>query len=317
MIKLFYSDKSEKSYSVIPVVTNYTTLQPFFTSQYHIHPVYHMVFIFDGTGQLEFDRHTVTLSEGDIILINPDEKHIFKTKDSELNYFAFNFILIDCTGGAELLKNCISLYDIQYRNEIGVKVENVPLEGILDIKTCSSSVMYNKSSWKAIKKDIQFFHGRVGDSLRDIYLERMRKDSYGLRDYFIEVYDFLFAIYKNYLSASDKLRRKPEEPIILQILLYLDRNIAVKLDLNRLAEELNYNGSYISRLFKDKMKLTISEYLNMLRIKKACELLRNSNKSITDIALVLGYNSSQHFSRSFKAVKLITPSEYRSNIEYF
>jgi YesN/AraC family two-component response regulator len=315
MIKLFYSDKTEKSYYIFPVLTNFTTLQPYFKSSYHVHPIYHIVFLFKGSGALELDKHTIALSEGDIVLINPNEKHIFSTENSELYYYALNFMLIDCRDGKEVLENCINFYDIRHRNRMELEMENAPLEDIFDIKISSSSIIYNKDSWKAVKKDIQFFHGTVEKFLKDIYLEKM--DTYALKDYLMEVYDFLFSAYKNYFIVSEDIRKRYEEPIILQILLYLEQNVGGKLNLGDLAKELNYNPSYISRLFKIKMKLTISEYLNMIKIRKASELLRNSGKSITEIAMELGYNSSQHFSRSFKAVKHITPTEYRNNTEYF
>ena len=57
--------------------------------------------------------------------------------------------------------------------------------------------------------------------------------------------------------------------------------------------------------------MTPIKYLNELRIRNACQMLKNSNKNITEIAYDVGYSDSNYFSRVFKKVKGVSPSEYK------
>lgn len=315
MVKLFYSDKTKKIYSILPALTTYTKLPPFYTSHDHHHPVYHMVFIFSGSGSIELDTFSRNLTEGDILLINPNEKHIFRTTDSELYYYALNFMLLKETEHFDTIADCMSVCGLNYQLELGEKAAQLPLESILDIRTSNSCLIYDKSQWNIIKMDIQAFHSYIQNYLKEVFVQRMG-NSNGL-NYAMKVYDFLFSLYTRFLQQEEKEFNKINDTILLKIILYLEENIGRKMNLTNLANDLKYNASYISKIFKQKMNLTISEYFTLIKIKKACDLLRSSNMSITDIAYLLGYNSSQHFSRSFKEIRKITPSEFRNNLEYF
>ncbi len=55
------------------------------------------------------------------------------------------------------------------------------------------------------------------------------------------------------------------------------------------------------------------QYITLLRIGKAKEMLWNTDKSITEIAMSIGFNSSQYFSRVFKNYVGVTPGEYRDS----
>lgn len=79
------------------------------------------------------------------------------------------------------------------------------------------------------------------------------------------------------------------------------------------AEEFNMNPSYFSRSFKKAMGTRFSDYLSRLRIQEACRLLRESDKTITDIAEQVGYNSALTLTRTFKKIEGTTPGQYRQS----
>jgi AraC-like DNA-binding protein len=65
-------------------------------------------------------------------------------------------------------------------------------------------------------------------------------------------------------------------------------------------------------LFKEIAGVSPIQYLIGLRLKKACDLLEHSSKSVLEIALDCGFENISYFIRKFKEVKGCTPKEYRS-----
>ena len=74
----------------------------------------------------------------------------------------------------------------------------------------------------------------------------------------------------------------------------------------------NYNGAYISRIFKQIVGMNLSTYVTSCRISKAKELLMHGNDNISEIAEKVGFDSSQYFSNVFKRMVGTTPGEYRN-----
>lgn len=64
-------------------------------------------------------------------------------------------------------------------------------------------------------------------------------------------------------------------------------------------------------MFKDNFKVTPIQYLINYRIKQSCQLLLQSDLRIEDIALQVGFNSANYYSRIFKSVTGISPKDYR------
>jgi two-component system response regulator YesN len=88
-----------------------------------------------------------------------------------------------------------------------------------------------------------------------------------------------------------------------------------ELTLYRIAENAERPEKYISQLFKEVTETNISDYLEMVRIGHASELLRTNACSVDEIAGRVGYNSAHSFRRAFKRVMGIAPSSYRQSIK--
>jgi two-component system response regulator YesN len=78
-----------------------------------------------------------------------------------------------------------------------------------------------------------------------------------------------------------------------------------------MAREFHMSESYFSQYFKKYVDQTFSKYLEALRINKACELIKQRDTTIEEIAEKVGYTSSLSFRRAFKKVVGIPPSGYR------
>lgn len=92
---------------------------------------------------------------------------------------------------------------------------------------------------------------------------------------------------------------------------YIQDNYNRDIAINELAEKFAISPNYFSTIFKRETGLTTVNYIKELRLKKACEYLVNSNKSIVDISKEVGYEDSQYFFRVFKKATGLTPLEYR------
>lgn len=84
------------------------------------------------------------------------------------------------------------------------------------------------------------------------------------------------------------------------------------LNLNKVACAANVSANHFSALFSQEMKQTFIEYLTGLRMRRAKELLRCTDKRSGEIALEVGYKDAHYFSFLFKKTQGCTPSGYRS-----
>ena len=81
--------------------------------------------------------------------------------------------------------------------------------------------------------------------------------------------------------------------------------------LDELSDELFLSKYYLCRIFKEYSGFTITEYINIFRIKKAAQMLENSSASISEVASALGYDSVTYFERVFKKFMNVTPLKYK------
>lgn len=92
---------------------------------------------------------------------------------------------------------------------------------------------------------------------------------------------------------------------------YLDEHYAQKITLDGLASKFYMDKYYLTKCFKEEYGVTISQYLLQTRITKAKQMLRFSDEKLGVIGLVCGIGEAAYFSRMFKRVEGMSPSEYR------
>lgn len=83
---------------------------------------------------------------------------------------------------------------------------------------------------------------------------------------------------------------------------YIAQNLGRPISLTSLANEVNYNASYLSRLFKSSTGMNLTSYITAMRMEKARELLLNTNKKIAEIAQELCFASPSYFNQAFKNI---------------
>lgn len=94
---------------------------------------------------------------------------------------------------------------------------------------------------------------------------------------------------------------------------YIDREYLRIKSIKDISSHLSYSEYYLSHLFKEKMGITIKEYLNKKKISYAAQMLHSSELTVEQIAEHLGFPSAFSFRRIFKKHVGVTPSEYKKN----
>lgn len=101
---------------------------------------------------------------------------------------------------------------------------------------------------------------------------------------------------------------------VKEILDYLKEHIYGKVTIKDLAKQLDKSESTIKQLFAHYREGGIIRYYNALKIKEARRLIREGNYNMTQISDMLQFDNPQYFSKCFKAVTNMTPSEYKQSI---
>ncbi len=96
-----------------------------------------------------------------------------------------------------------------------------------------------------------------------------------------------------------------------QILVYINDHYSQQITLQDLEENFFLNKSYICRIFRKTMGISLVNYLQYKRILEAQKLLLNSDMPIIEIGMECGFTSVQHFYRVFKKITGLTPKEYK------
>lgn len=106
------------------------------------------------------------------------------------------------------------------------------------------------------------------------------------------------------------------EDIVMKAVSYMNENYRKDISLETVSREVNINPYYFSKKFKEETGVNFIDYLTDIRIGKAKELLEDDKLSIKEVCSMSGYSDPNYFSRIFKKVENITPSEFREKRKY-
>lgn len=93
---------------------------------------------------------------------------------------------------------------------------------------------------------------------------------------------------------------------------YINNNYHSDISLDSLADRFYISRAGLTRSFKNITGITIVQYLTTVRIRRACNLLKNSSDSITDIAQECGFGNVTYFEKVFRRIHGMTPRQYRN-----
>jgi two-component system response regulator YesN len=127
-------------------------------------------------------------------------------------------------------------------------------------------------------------------------------------DYFHDLkYEILYI--SEYIKAMQGLCE--EKSAVQQSICYINENYHKDLNLAMVSNEVSLNYFYFSQLFKDTVGENFKDYLKKVRIAKAKELLKMGEHKIYEVGKKVGYTDSKQFTKVFRKVTGISPTEYR------
>ncbi|WP_068793398.1 AraC family transcriptional regulator [Brevibacillus laterosporus] len=123
-----------------------------------------------------------------------------------------------------------------------------------------------------------------------------------------EFYPFVYSILR---QLQDQEIDVKEPGIATQVIMYMQKHYSESITLESLAETLNYSVPHLSALFKKETGHSLIHYLIRIRMDKAASLLVETDATLREIAVSVGYEDPYYFGRLFKKYKGVSPARYR------
>lgn len=249
----------------------------------HWHKCLEMIAVETGWLEIEIERVTYTITAGSIAVINPSQLHSCARFDPSTTLYC---LMVDM--------------DI-FRSRFVESSEEQYIAPLIEGKILLMPKIENQ----------QEINGLIR-SCYDIFVQR--SEAYQLRLKAL-LFQMLYLMFTQCVQAcSIEPKRSPSSlsrervNIILQ---YVDTHYADRIKLDDLVEIVHINKYYICKIFQQYVGKTFLEYVNLVRIQKAIEMLVSTNESITAIAFATGFQDINYFSRMFKRVMGISPTDLR------
>jgi AraC-like DNA-binding protein/mannose-6-phosphate isomerase-like protein (cupin superfamily) len=130
------------------------------------------------------------------------------------------------------------------------------------------------------------------------------------------LHELIAWIIRDHRAEQLRRNREPSEysPPIMKVIQWLHEQISEDLSVSDLAEVAGLSSSYFRRCFHREVGSSPSDYVTQLRIERSKRMLAETDRSITEIAMELGYNTSAYFTAVFHRETGTTPSEFRRQI---
>lgn len=117
------------------------------------------------------------------------------------------------------------------------------------------------------------------------------------------------------MRPSSSIKERNEHELYQRIIGYLEENLQNRLTLDEVCRDNIVGRSYLQKIFREKSGGGVMDYFGKLKIESAKQAIRQNTNNFTEISRTLGYTSIHYFSRHFKKVTGMTPSEYASSVK--
>lgn len=274
------------------VTVHYFEYQRDFSFSGEIHDFWEFLCVDKGEVNISTDTRNLSLQRGDIIFHKPNEFHSLSAN----HRIAPNLVVISfiCTSSA---------MDF-FRDKV------------LTIDSCERNLLA-----QIITAAKETFAGRLDNP----YQTKMNLNakipigSEQLISLHLEL--FLLHLMRRYLASelpqqkNDAILRKRHGEIYHRVIDYLSEHINEHLTIEQICRDTLTSRSQLQVLIREKHNCGIIELFTQMKITEAKQLIRDNHFNFTEISVQLGYNSVHYFSRQFKQITGMTPSEYSSSIK--
>jgi len=254
----------------------------------HYHDYFEIYYVFKGNCEFVFEKEHRTLEEGELCIISPTSLHniIADNTDSIIISIAIRKSTFDNTFFTLLSQKDLLSYFFK-------------------------TVLYNKTS-----PNYLLFHTKNSKDIKilikNLILENNKGDIY-YNNCSISWANILFStILRNY-SETIQFNKYDIGSDFSLIVQYIQNNYKA-LTLSALAEYFHYSEAHLSVLIKKNLGLKFTTLLTNLKMEDAKDYLINTDLPIEKISEYAGYNSVEHFSRTFKRYYEKSPQQFRKSL---
>lgn len=241
----------------------------------HWHEAIEMLYFIQGKAVTACNLQEYEVKKGTIVFINGNELHTGIISQFDSAFYCIQF---DPNFFHNLIGNQYVLFENIIQDEDCTKL----LDKLVEISTQKSSV---KNIVESKKIAYEFFI---------LLTERYAKSTLGEEDY------------KKQFKKLDTFHH---------IVDYLDKHYMEDLSVTDIATHFNMSASYFAHFFRQYGQKSVIEYVNETRILNAKNFLEKEEIPISEIAIRVGFSDINYFSRKFKAIAGVTPTEYKKNYQ--
>ena len=166
------------------------------------------------------------------------------------------------------------------------------------------------------------FSGRLDDPYQEELIFNSEPLTFGsaqLISHYLE--QLIIHLYRRYFSYSLPVRSSrflaeasSGNDTYNRIVRYMEEHLGERMTIDRICRDNLVGRSQLQKLFRDTKGCGVIEFFSMMKIDTAKQMIRDNQLNFTQIADRLGYNSIHYFSRQFKQITTMTPSEYATSI---
>jgi len=253
------------------------------------HNFWEFIYVDKGTIQISMDYTSHTLTNGDIAFHQPNEFHTIKaTGENAPNLIVMSFA---CDSPAmDFFKRQILQLDEHDRAILA--------DIIIESRKVFSCPLNDPTTKHMTKK------------------RSIPKGSEQLVQLNLEL--FLLRLYRKYTSTTPSSAIsavKNSANVFNHISDYMEKNIALHLTLEQICKDNMISRSQLQKVFQKECGQGVIEYFSKLKIQSAKQMIRNGRFNFTQIAEQLGYSSIHYFSKQFKKITDMSPSEYATSVK--
>ena len=254
------------------------------------HDIWEMVYVDKGEILETAGTQTIVLRQGELLFHKPGEFHSLRANGKDCsNVFVITFVSSSRMMSFFERKHC--RLKAEHRRLIGSIIE----EGRLAFELPFFDVHMTELKEKK--------EAPVGaQQLIRLYLEQL-----------------LILLIREQTAGDARYRFLPtkedvDDQVVSEIISLLEENLDGDIKIEQVCRRLHYGKTYVSQIFKKKTGYTIRQYYTRLKIEEAKKIMRETECSVTEVAIRLNFESSQYFSRVFQKITNMTPTEYKRSV---
>ena len=252
----------------------------------HHHVDFELCFITSGGGRYK-SGDDYAINSGDIFVFKPNKAHCITDIFSE-NMYITNLH--------------ISPQYFRHIRSVSKQNENLGLSFLAgDFSSDKLNEFLSERSLQKIVCDIEDIISEFNDKKRN-YVYKVENL---LNEIIIEL-----SRYQKKRKENDRASYKCSDDVFKTVK-YIDRHFCEEIDLETLAYIANLSRTYYSHVFKSIVGLNVWEYVSIKRVDLAISELKNTDKSVIEIALSCGFNNTANFNKIFRKYTGLTPKDFR------